>query len=198
MITDPVWPNSVFPNVKNPQQLLADVLDYAGKDVLRIVVHLGCNSDPRFLQAVPARFPFFRTCSLEYACPNYVGRLLYTGDVAYAFGVPPPSCKGAHVIPGRVIATKNDQGFARSNGRNKSAGDEALQRLPHPTVRKFQHVHWLVRYFGGVSVIDPFAGAGTTLLAAKELGVPAVGIEIEERYCEIAANRLRQGVLDFD
>lgn len=48
---------------------------------------------------------------------------------------------------------------------------------------------------GAQSVLDPFMGSGTTLRAAKDAGIRAVGIDVSERYCEMAVQRLAQGVL---
>jgi len=69
----------------------------------------------------------------------------------------------------------------------------------HPCQKPEAPMRWCVERLPiGLDVIlDPFMGSGTTLRAAKDLGRKAIGIEIEEKYCEIAAKRLSQKVLNF-
>lgn len=72
-------------------------------------------------------------------------------------------------------------------------GDKA----EHPSPKPYKAMEWIVDRLPGESIIDPFMGSGTTLLAAKNRNRRAIGIEIEEKYCEIAAKRLSQEVFQF-
>lgn len=66
----------------------------------------------------------------------------------------------------------------------------------HPTQKPIMLMKWCINLAGDVqTILDPFAGSGTTGRAAKDLGKKAVLIEIEEKYCEIAARRMGQEVL---
>lgn len=73
----------------------------------------------------------------------------------------------------------------------------AKECVDHPTQKPVKLLRRLVDAYAKGTVIDPFMGSGTTLRAAKDCGHQAIGIEVEERYCEIAVKRLDQGVLDL-
>jgi site-specific DNA-methyltransferase (adenine-specific) len=199
-ITDPVWPNadSRFAGAEDPRGLLAQALELICSRTL--VLQLGRVSDPRFLGAVPARWPFLCVSWLRYAVPSYAGRVLIDGDVAYAFGEPVHSVPGRRVIPAVVVSVKGEEERHHGRNRSESVYQATQDRLDHPAQRHLRHVEWLVNWFSdpGEIVLDPFLGSGTTLRAAKRLGRRAIGIEIEERYCEIAVQRLAQGVLPLD
>lgn len=74
------------------------------------------------------------------------------------------------------------------------------ERFDHPTQKPLALMMELIARHTvvGSMVIDPFMGTGTTLVAAKRLGRKAVGIELDERYCEMAVSRLAQATFAFD
>jgi DNA modification methylase len=75
---------------------------------------------------------------------------------------------------------------------------KASERRDHPTQKPLELMSWVICLAGNVTtVLDPFAGSGTTGRAAKDLGKKATLIEREERYCEISANRMSQEVLSL-
>jgi site-specific DNA-methyltransferase (adenine-specific) len=186
IITDPVWPNSLASLVgaERPYELFAEAAAFFPMVSKRLVVHMGCTSDPRFLMGIPKEMPYLRTCWLRYNFPSYRGRILIGSDVAYAYGIAPKARKGLHLLPGECSTKDTDM-------------DISVKRKFHPCARKLNHLSWLITVFGEDNILDPFMGSGTTLRAAKDLGRKAIGIEIEEKYCEIAAKRLSQEVFDF-
>lgn len=177
VITDPVWPNvpdDMFPDVPDPQSLLADALSLI--EARRVVIILRGDSDPRFLQAVPSQWPFFRAQILPYVMPGYIGRKLGGDEIAYCFGEPLPSAPGKRLIPGR--APKAQPGQRRNNG--------------HPCSRALSHIRWLVHWWSLESeiVLDPFMGSETTGVACYQMQRNFIGIEKEQRFFDIARREL--------
>jgi DNA modification methylase len=75
---------------------------------------------------------------------------------------------------------------------------DGSRTVDHPAERDLGAWTAFLDLLPGDTTLDPFMGSGTTLRAAKDLGRKAIGIEIEERYCEIAAKRLGQEVLPLE
>ena len=184
IVTDPTWPDtslSLF-GADDPERMFREMVEALPEYPARLAVQLGCDSDPRFLRAVPGDLPFFRVAWLEVVRMGYRGRLGHTGDVGYLFGTPPPPTEGRHIIPGRMTDP-----------------DPHGKQADHPCPRKIGHVKWLVNRWTDYAdiVYDPFAGSGTTGVACRDLGRRCVLIEVEEKYCDVAAQRCSQGVLDL-
>jgi DNA modification methylase len=128
-------------------------------------------------------------------CKHGSGDLAIPWGVAHEpvlFGVwtPYPSQRGGGAVAARLRRGSVLRCPTVNNGRGA---------LLHPTEKPIPLLRDLIEASSliGETVLDPFAGAGSTLLAARMEGRRAVGVEVEEKYCEVIATRLAQGAFDF-
>ena len=120
-------------------------------------------------------------------------------------GSPPGPAKCAFMLQDEEIYITGD-GFRASSPpmrsvipttetRQGAAG--IVAKVGHPTPKPLDLMELLIDRCPAGVIADPFAGSGSTLLAARSMGRRSIGVEIEERYCEIIVKRLDQMCLDF-
>lgn len=184
-VTDPPWPaeGGVIGCGADAVPLWRETAALVPRIADRLILHLGALVDPRGLvDAVPLSMPFQRVVYLRFVRPAYRGPHI-GGDVAYVYG---PVRRPSHVrvLPGEILGQPRDR-----------------WRGEHPCPRNSGHVDGLVRWFahGATTLVDPFSGSGTCLEVARARGIRAIGVEVDERWCEESARRLdvaRQILLD--
>lgn len=179
--------------------------EWDGPECLPVVIEglrLGCESLPK----TAAVFAFAGLDSIG-ATVDVIRSFGFTvKPAAWVKECPAPACKGNWWPSGFEIACYAYRGspyFGDANPKRSNVfySDSYRHGQPgkvdHPTQKPLgmiRHIIQSVVPVGG-QCLDPFMGSGTTLVAAKLEGRRAVGIELNEKYCEIAANRLAQGVL---
>ena len=126
--------------------------------------------------------------SVVYPCPLDVAYIVWgahkskiTGYQHWKSGVM------SHAVPSAGCISNGERILEEKNGK-----------AAHPCQGPISLYYQLLKPIKyGSLILDPFMGSGTTLRAAKDNGCRAIGIEIEERYCEIAVRRLEQNVFAF-
>ena len=155
-----------------------------------------------------AEYGSFVFCSFHSVC--FLPGLISGKPVAlvtwYQRNAMPSVYNAPHFQCEYIWATKKQPGLAWRNLKTHydiprlQTGCMAKERIcvngeaAHPTQKPIALISALLGV-GGQTLLDPYMGTGTTLRAAKDLQRKAIGIEIEEKYCEIAAKRMAQEVL---
>lgn len=180
VITDPPWPGPDVDIVGGGDEalpLFREVAALVPRIATRFVVQLGQLTDPRgLLESVPADLPFATVAWLRYMPPGYRGCFMQSADVAYVFGT-------VRIPPGRKVLSSE----CRTSGTRLERWDG-----DHPCPRNIAHLRWLLYWYAAKAdtIVDPFCGSGTTLAAAAELGLDAIGIDCDERWCAEAQGRV--------
>lgn len=135
--------------------------------------------------------------AVNLICNHYSDSMIAIWGGNY-FGLPPSRCW--------LVWNKPRRNFSLSDAELAWTNQDALVRVfdgpayeteaVHPTQKPLKLMTWCINWAKDAqTILDPFMGSGTTLVAAKMLGKRAIGIELEEEYCRIAVERLAQGNL---
>ena len=140
-------------------------------------------------------FPFFwqhfgNQIHIYCAAKNFVQ--LRKTPINYGYDPVVMFYKDGH--PKRPEKPKRSVDFFVSNTAKLVSNPSRIEKL-HSCPRPLDVVIEIMSNFSVGTVLDPFAGSGTTLIAAKRLGRKSIGIEIEQDYCDVIVQRLRQEVL---
>lgn len=117
-------------------------------------------------------------------------------------GMPPGPARAAFMSQDEEIYVWGD-GFKKSAPplrsviRSEEHRPTAVRQAEHPTPKPIGLMETLISRCPEGVVADPFAGSGSTLIAARNLGRKVIGVELEEKYCEMIATRLSQDAFDF-
>jgi site-specific DNA-methyltransferase (adenine-specific) len=143
--------------------------------------------------------PFIMFGAWKIQRPEPIDSLL----IWHKAGMPPGPTNAAFM-------TQHEEIYVRGSGFRKSAPPlrsvittnehrpTTVMAIGHPTPKPIGLMETLIdRCIQGV-IADPFAGSGATLIAARNLGKKAIGVELEEKYCELIATRLSQQAFDFE
>ena len=179
VLTDPPYNTSVF---FEDEKKMAEYIEWLGELILaceRLASNVFMFQSPKLIPEVASQFKGYQSFAAvrNFAVMGY-GKIPNAWDVGFYKCI-------------------NFSG----NGRNWCLSNTAgmLQdRIDHPTQKTVALIAYIAELFNADLILDPFLGSGTTLVAAKILGRKAVGIEISEKYCEIAAKRLSQSVMQLE
>lgn len=182
ILTDPPYGLGKSNTEKNKYKSFADDPD----EVVRLVSWcLEFYSEKRLVMT-PGQFLMFR-----YPEPSAIGSFFYPAGAG--------SCSWGFVGWQPIFYYGKDPYLQTGRGRaiNSKLSTERAEEFDHPCPKPIGQWQWLLERTSllGELIIDPFMGTGTTLRCAKDSGRKAIGIEIEESYCEIAAHRLLQNCL---
>lgn len=184
ILTDPPYGLAGAETEKNAYESFTDDECEVKKLVLDVIEIANWN---RFVMTPGQKMMF------KYPEPKAIGAFFYPAGTG--------SCSWGFVGWQPIFYYGKDPVLADRKGRamNSFSATEQSEKNGHPCPKPIKTWTRLLERVSrkGELIVDPFMGSGTTLRAAKDTGRRAIGIEIEEKYCEIAANRMAQECFSF-